>query len=238
MISSSIRRLRPAPRSSGAFASRAGTFTGAPTAGQTVTITHTGSPALVLTASTTSNLGLNFQIGGTNAIRATNLADAIARNGGTAGVTATSAAAVVTVTSLTSGNGAQCHACGDHEQIQLGGDYPDRRLGHRGTADNRCIQPALHPPCGTTPTQAVPTTYSGRSTPGTGAFTETSPVLSIDGTQVAFVQRTGTAASLVLLKWSSTPRTVGAPAAPTSRNRCALTADVYRTVHDGDHFQR
>ncbi|MDD2920256.1 PQQ-binding-like beta-propeller repeat protein [Rhodoferax sp.] len=60
---------------------------------------------------------------------------------------------------------------------------------------------------------------------GAGAFTETSPVLSLDGTQVAFVQRTGTVASLVLLKWSSAaPGTLGAPTAPTP-----VTAADYRT---------
>ena len=51
------------------------------------------------------------------------------------------------------------------------------------------------------------------------AVAQTSPVLSFhdDGAQVAFVQRVGTVASLVLLKWSSSsPGTLGAPTTPTS----------------------
>ena len=85
-------------------ASRAGTFTGTPAANQTVTIGGT----LVLTASTSSNGGLNFDISGmgyTNTTRATNLAAAIARNGASVGVTATSSGAVVTVTATSPGSG-------------------------------------------------------------------------------------------------------------------------------------
>ena len=42
----------------------------------------------------------------------------------------------------------------------------------------------------------------------TGAMVTTSPVLSLDGTQVAFIQVSGTAASLVLMKWAQTPATI------------------------------
>ena len=84
-----------------AAASRNGTVSGTPNNGQTATIGGT----VILTASTTLNTGTNFLIGGTTTITATNLAAAIARNGASVGVTATSAANVVTVTATT--NGAQ-----------------------------------------------------------------------------------------------------------------------------------
>jgi hypothetical protein len=59
----------------------------------------------------------------------------------------------------------------------------------------------------------VPTVYWAYNT---GARILTSPVISGDGTQIAFVQTTGTAASLVLLKWAAGTGSVGSPAAPTS----------------------
>lgn len=215
--------------SSGAFASRTGTFTANPTAGQTVTITHTGSPPLVLTLSATSNLGLNFlRVAGNTIANATNLANAIARNGGTAGVTATSAGAIVTVTSLTSGTTPNVTLA----ETLSGFTWAATTLtGGSGTAGqptiiafNQLYKGTTAPACGTTATQKVPATFWSYST-GTGAFAETSPVLSLDGTQIAFVQRTAAnVANLVLLKWSSTsPGTVGAPTAPTS-----VAADSYR----------
>ncbi len=219
--------------SSGTFASRTGTFTGNPTAGQTVTITHTGSPALTLTASRTSNLGLNFQIGAATAVTATNLAYAIARNGGTAGVTATSATNVVTVTAITAGaTGANTTLTKTLTNFTWAGNtlftWPGTTLtGGSGTAGQPTIVAfnQLYSSCATSPTQAVPATFWSYTT-GNAAFTETSPLLSIDGKQVAFVQRTGTVARLVLLKWSSTVSvgTVGAPTAPAS-----VAADIYRT---------
>jgi hypothetical protein len=51
----------------------------------------------------------------------------------------------------------------------------------------------------------------------TGGQILTSPVLSLDGTQIAFAQSTGGIGSLVLLKWApSTGQTVANPGAPTS----------------------
>jgi hypothetical protein len=45
----------------------------------------------------------------------------------------------------------------------------------------------------------------------------TSPVLSLDGTQMAFAQTTGGAGSLVLLKWAASPgETVASPGSPTT----------------------
>jgi hypothetical protein len=58
----------------------------------------------------------------------------------------------------------------------------------------------------------------------TGGMATTSPVLSPDGTQVAFVQGSGTTASLVLLKWAANNGTPTLPATPT-----AATLSTYRS---------
>ena len=209
---------------SGARATRNGTFTGTPTNGQTVTITN-GTRSLVLTASTTLNTGTNFLIGASTTARATNLKDAILRNGGTVGVTASSATNVVTVTAIMHGTGGNSIALA---RSLTGFAWAGATLaGGSGTVGQPTIiafNQLYKTTCATT-SSPVPATFWSYNT-GNAAFTETSPVLSIDGVQVAFVQRTGTAASLVLLKWSSTVSvgTVGAPTAPTT-----VTAANYRT---------
>ena len=62
---------------------------------------------------------------------------------------------------------------------------------------------------------AVPSTYwayntafAYNSTTANSALVKTSPVLSLDGSQVAFIQTTGSAASLVLLKWKASSSVV------------------------------
>lgn len=75
------------------------TFTGAPTAAQTVTIGN-----VVFTARASGATGNEFNIGGTIAISATNLAAAINASASLAGrITATSNAGVVTLTSVVPG---------------------------------------------------------------------------------------------------------------------------------------
>lgn len=63
------------------------------------------------------------------------------------------------------------------------------------------------------PTGPVPADYWAYNTGGTVL---TSPVFSLDGTQVAFTQTTGGTASLVLLKWAAFTGQVQTPATPTS----------------------
>jgi hypothetical protein len=58
----------------------------------------------------------------------------------------------------------------------------------------------------------VPSAYWAYNT---GGQILTSPVLSQDGTQIAFVETNGTNGTLVLLKWAASTGTVGAPASPT-----------------------
>jgi hypothetical protein len=220
--------------SAGTFNSRPGTFTAAPAAGGTVTITntrYTPSQVLTLTADASVNTGLRFAVGTTATQAATNLANAIARNGGTVGVTATSAAGVVTVTSITTavtnGNltyaetltnftlGTQTAGTGTPGQPTI---FALTFLYADTTANGGCQ----------TPIQAVPVTWWSYNT-GTGAVADLSPVLSFydNGAQVAFMQRSAAnVSSLVLLKWNGgiPGGTMGVPTAPTS-----VTPANYRT---------
>ena len=66
----------------------------------------------------------------------------------------------------------------------------------------------------------VPSSYWGYNT---GGMVTTSPILSLDGTQLAFVQVSGTTASLVLLKWSANSGTPTLPVTPA-----AATLAAYR----------
>ncbi|MGD0792933.1 MAG: hypothetical protein ABR920_14295 [Terriglobales bacterium] len=66
----------------------------------------------------------------------------------------------------------------------------------------------------------VPSVYWAYNT---GGMATTSPVPSLDGTQVAFVQVSGTTASLVLLKWAAGGGTPTLPVTPT-----AATPATYR----------
>jgi len=69
---------------------------------------------------------------------------------------------------------------------------------------------------------AVPTTYWAFNTDG--GTVVTSVILSIDGSQIAFVQTKAGAASLVVLKWASPNGTASGPVTLTS-----LSASAYRT---------
>jgi hypothetical protein len=76
----------------------------------------------------------------------------------------------------------------------------------------------LYSSCGGT----VPTTFWSYFTGGT---MQTSPTLSLDGTQVAFVQSSGGGvASLVLLKWKSAAVTAGSPVTLTTSTASAYPA--------------
>jgi len=74
---------------------------------------------------------------------------------------------------------------------------------------------------------------------GTGATANLSPVLSLDGKQVAFVQTSGGTASLVILKMASSGGTVGAPTfgsgggSVTNANYRTCTAPCFTTLSLG-----
>jgi hypothetical protein len=78
-------------------------------------------------------------------------------------------------------------------------------------------------------TGGTPQTYWAYNTGTTGAVV-TSPVLSFDGKQVAFVQNTATGANLVILRWKANNGTLLSPIVPTSGPCTALTAPCMVTV--------
>jgi hypothetical protein len=80
-------------------------------------------------------------------------------------------------------------------------------------------------------TGTVPSVYWAYNT-GTGDQILTSPVFSRDGSQIAFVQTNGTAASLVLLKWAASTGTLGAPATPAVMTTIALKSSAGATTND------
>jgi hypothetical protein len=72
----------------------------------------------------------------------------------------------------------------------------------------------------------------------TGGQVLTSPVLSLDGTQVGFVQTTAGAATLVLLKWKPADGTVGlpdtpVPALPVNYLTCTAPCMALLPLHNG-----
>jgi hypothetical protein len=85
----------------------------------------------------------------------------------------------------------------------------------------------LYSGCGST----VPTVYWAYNTGGTVV---TSPVISFDGTQVAFVQTAGGAASVVFVYWKPGTGTFSSPVSPTSVSSSAYstcTAPCMTTVN-------
>jgi len=202
------------------FASRTGTVTGSLGAGATRTVTITnGANVLTLTSSTTNNTGLFFLNGATNNIRAANLSAAIARNGALVGVTSTVAANVVTVTATTAGPAGN--------SITLAENLTNFTWAG-ATLTGGTSQPTifavnqLYASCAPQP---VPSTMWSHYT-GAGAIVDSSPIISLDGTQVAFIQRSPTVASLVILKWSASSGTIDSPTAPTSVAPAAYRACV------------
>ncbi len=205
----------------GSAASQTATFTGQPSAGQTATITDpSGKRTLTLTASASLNTGTNFQIGATTTATAANLAAAIQRTGLAVGVGATNSGSSVTVTAIGPGT------VGNN--IALGGtlsnvSVPSANLaGGTGTAGQATILAfnQLYASCGASPTPATFWSYNT----GNSAVADLSPVLSLDGTEVAFIQRSSSnVASLVVLKWSSSA-SVGSIVAPTTPTSVSASA--------------
>jgi hypothetical protein len=197
-----------------------GTFTNTntQTPAGTVTITN-GANSVTLTAST-SNSGTNFLVSTSTTNNAAYLAIAIARNGGTVGVTATYSAAVVTVTATTAGTAGNNIVL---TEALSAFTWNATRLANG--ADRTAPQATvvafgnLYSGCGGT----VPSSYWAYNT-GIVGIVSTSVVLSANGSQIGFVQTASNSgvASLVLLK-SSPGGTVSSPVTPTS-----VTAANYR----------
>ena len=198
-----------------AAATQTGTWTGAVANSGTVTITSTEA-TLVLTASTTVNTGLNFQLITDTTTEAANLAAAINRsNFATLGadhvkVRATSSGATITVAASADGitnlNGSEGNFITLTQTI-----LPAGRFSWTGAA--------LTGGLGTGNIVAFNNLYSTQGSVGglcnhdgpsvmwsyyTGTGTVvTSIVLSGDGSKVAFVENVGGAAWLRILKWKA-----------------------------------
>ncbi len=95
--------------------------------------------------------------------------------------------------------------------------YPTGTAGATGGASIAAFSNLYTGGC----TGTVPSAYWAYNT---GGMVTTSPVLSLDGTQVVFVQVSGTTASLVLLKWAADTGTPIMPVTPS-----AQTASSYRS---------
>jgi len=199
------------------------TITGDVGNGNTFTIGTAGSArSVVLTASATLNTGLNFQNITSPTVRATNLAAAANRWSHQTGITATSAAGVVTFRRNTFGNITAVALAGTLTNATIAGN-----INGAGTAGQPTIIAfnELYSSCNNDDPKQPRVFWSYNT--GTGAVVRTSPVISYydGGKQVAFVQSTGGVASLVLLKWSSaSPGTAGAPVTPSTQ-----TLANYRT---------
>jgi hypothetical protein len=197
-----------------AAASQTGTFTNGPTNGQTVTISSPGT-SIVLTASGGSNTGLNFQNNASVTTVAANLAAAIVRNGAGVGVTATSAAGVVTVTA--SANGSEGNLITLAEGLSNFTWTAATLAGGVGTGNIVAFNKlyTTQGSVGGLCNQDGPSVYWSYFT-GTGTAV-TSVVLSGDGTKVAFVENVAGIATLRILKWKAGEGTgAGYPVAPTT----------------------
>ncbi len=95
--------------------------------------------------------------------------------------------------------------------------YPTGTAGAIGGASIAAFSNLYEGGC----TGTVPSTYWAYNT---GGMVTTSPVLSLDGTQLAFIQVSNNVASLVLLKWSAESGTPIMPVTLTTQ-----TASAYRT---------
>jgi hypothetical protein len=169
-----------------------GTFTAEPAAGGTATITITptgGTPvALTLTASASSNTGLNFEVSATLDTNATNLAAAINRNLSGAALDRTVAVALgarVTVYALTPGNRVRLTRARTLTNFTWSGVTAGTNGAQANiVAFNQLYSgplPALRL-CSLTNPEFI---FSYASGVGPVA---TSPILSLDGTKIAYVE--------------------------------------------------
>ena len=184
-------------------------------AGNAIALATTSGGRITLSGATLSggvdavNTGANFALGGTTSNIATNLAAAIIRNNNV-GVTATSIGSVVTVTATavgTAGNGTTLARSLSNFSWSggslSGGVDPQASIiaynqlySTQGSVGGLCNQNG----------PSVMWSYNTTAGGNTTGTTVSSPVLSLDGTKVAYVETNSTAnggAILHILKWKS-----------------------------------
>lgn len=187
-------------------ASATGFFSTTAAKNSTITITN-GANTLTMTAVDGVVNGAGTFGRGTSAVNsATDLAAAIniAGNGSSVGVSATApvGGTTVTITATTAGSAGNSIALASSMGPKSNFTWnalmaTDLEGGANGTASIMALN-NLYAGTGGSCTSG-PTTYWAYNTGGTVV---TSPVLSPDGTQVAFIQSVGGVANLVVLKWS------------------------------------
>ena len=207
------------------------TATAAGSAGNSITITE-GLTGFTVTSPLAGGADLNSATGffavsdATGASisltsMAANFATAVAAEGTATGVpvTASSTGAVTTVTASAAGAGSLGNGVALTETLS---NFVWNHATLQGGVGQASIVAYrnLYTSCGGT----VPTTAWSYFTGGT---IQTSPALSLDGTQVAFVQSSsGGVANLVLLKWANASSTAGSPVTLTTSTAAAYRACV------------
>ena len=173
-----------------------------------------------------ANTGMSFQTGVSTTADATNLAAAIARNSSAVGASATSSGAIVTVQTLVGGASvtlAETLANFTWATATITGTL----TGGSSSQATIVAYDNLYSSCSGT----APSVYWSYYTSTSAAQVTTSPVLSVDGMQVAFVVTSGTNASLMVLKWKAGDGTSAtAPALPGTQS---TTGASYATCRSG-----
>lgn len=216
-----------------------GTFNGDDTSG-TITI-GSGGRIVTLTASTSNNTGLNFQVssGNSNTVRnqkRDNLVAAINRWTSTTGVTATAGTSTgqLLITATNSGN-AGIPTSQARGGAGFGGfSASTAGTGTRGQSTLIAFNQLYNTTCASGRTDASAPNVMWAYNTGTGYITETSPVLSYydNAKQVAFVQRNGNTLQLVLLKWQEGQGSAAIPAVPT----LSASAVAYRSCASNCYY--
>jgi hypothetical protein len=201
--------------------------------GNSIVFTTTGGARITLSPNTGtlsggvtgSNAGTNFLIGASTTVTATNLALAIARNGGTVGVTATSSTRIVIVTATAAGPAgnsitlatnisATSFAWGG-PTLAGGANAPGTIIAFNNlySTQNGVTPAGL---CGSAGPSALFSYNTDVGTNGTGTTTgatTSSPVLSLDGSMIAFVESGDPGGAILrLVKWDNDPPDI--PPAP------------------------
>jgi len=212
-----------------------GTFSAAAGGGSTITIVNGANTLTMTAAGANANTGTGtgtWNDSGTAANNATNFAAAIniAGNGSYVGVSATSSGAVVTITATTAGTAGNSISVTAQAASNFTWTFANLVDGATGVPTIVAFD-NLYSGC----TGTVPSPYWAYIT-GTAGSVVTSPTLSADGTQVAFVQGTAGAAQLVLLKWAADGSTVDTPTnmtgadTVTNANYRSCTAPCLTTI--------
>ncbi len=194
-----------------------GTFGGASASGSTITITNGGSTLTMSPGSSSAHTGTGtgtYVASGNTTTEAGNFvtAMAVSGNGSYVGVTASSSGGVVTLTASTAGTAGNSITVAASASPASNLTWTFSNLVDAATGVPTIVAyDNLYSSCSGT----GPSTYWAYNT-GTGSSVHTSTTLSGDGTQVAFVQYTGSLSQLVVLKWAAKNGSLSNPVAPTS----------------------